>query len=205
MSNLLDVGCGEGVLSDFLMGPQRLKYFGIDVSSEAIKSARKRRSRESGLHSTNELYVIGPQQFQVAHALEYTPPPGVTYGAIVFNEMLYYTDYPRVLQRYISFLDPPDPAMSGRLTPDRREKGTPQSAAGSEAGVAGGQGGVIIISVWYSDGNEKMKDEIFAEAKRQMEEVDFMDLNGVSRNGAGQNAVKRRVAFHVACFRRRSN
>jgi len=204
-SNILDVGCGEGVLSDFLVGLQRQHYYGVDISSEAIKSARKRRSQDA--QSSTVPFSIKSQQFQVASALEYTPPPGVTFGAIVFNEMLYYTDYSKVIQRYMQFLDAPSASprtgLAAANTPDRREKGTPYSAAGSEAGVAGGQGGVIIISIWYSEGNERMKDEIFAEAKRQMEEVDFMDLSGVSRNGAGPNAVKRKVSFRVACFRKR--
>ena len=207
-SNILDVGCGEGVLSDFLVGLQKQHYYGVDISSEAIKSARKRRSQEFQSSTAAVPHPIGSQQFQVGSALEYSPPPGITFGAIIFNEMLYYTDYSKVIQRYIQFLDAPtrtglSAASLNTPAPDRREKGTPYSAAGSEAGVAGGQGGVIIISVWYSEGNERMKDEIFAEAKRQMEEVDFMDLSGVSRNGAGPNAVKRRVSFRVACFRKR--
>ena len=208
LSKLLDVGCGEGVLSDFMVGPQRQQYFGIDVSSEAIKTARKRRS-QAGPSSPADAYFISPHQFQVGTAMEYTPPAGVTFGAIVFNEMLYYTDFSQVIPRFIQFLDPPAPASpataASAAVQDRREKGTPASAAGTDAGVAGGQGGVIIISVWYSEDPSviKMKDDIFAVAKLHLEEVDCMDLTGVSRNGAGLNAVKRKVAFHVCAFRRR--
>jgi len=208
LSKLLDVGCGEGVLSDFMVGPQRQQYFGVDVSAEAIKSARKRRS-QAGPTSPTDAYFISPQQFQVASALEYIPPQGVTFGAIVFNEMLYYTDYSKVIQRFIPFLDPPTGSSSAAANSqlsDRREKGTPQSAAGSDGGVAGGQGGVIVISVWFSDdpGTAKMRDDIFSEARKHLDEVDFMDLHGVSRNGAGPNAVKRKVSFHIAAFKRRA-
>ena len=46
ISRLLDVGCGEGTLSDFLVGPgQRAGYLGIDVSGEAVRQARGKRAR----------------------------------------------------------------------------------------------------------------------------------------------------------------
>jgi len=208
LSNLLDVGCGEGVLSDFLHGPQRQKYYGVDVSSEAIKSARKRRSQE-GPPTDPYANPINPNQFQVSSAADYTPPSGVTFGAIVFNEMLYYTDYAKIIPKFASFLEPPSApanaaaATAGAAASDRREKGTPVSAAGSDAGVAGGQGGIMIISVWFSEGNEKMRDEIFNEARKHLEPVDVMELSGVSRNGAGPKAVKRKVNFRIECFRRR--
>lgn len=208
LSNLLDVGCGEGVLSDFLHGPQRQKYYGVDVSSEAIKSARKRRSQE-GPPTDPYANPINPNQFQVSSAADYTPPAGVTFGAIVFNEMLYYTDYAKIIPKFAAFLEPPSApanaaaATAGAAASDRREKGTPVSAAGSDAGVAGGQGGVMIISVWFSEGNEKMRDEIFNEARKHLEPVDVMELSGVSRNGAGPKAVKRKVNFRIECFRRR--
>ena len=82
---LLDVGCGEGVLADYLTHKQRKQYLGIDVSKEAIKIASRRRA---GL------------QFLQADALTYVPPDGVTYDVIVFNEMLYYTDHKEILKKY---------------------------------------------------------------------------------------------------------
>ena len=41
--NILDVGCGEGTLTDFLSSDQRKKYLGIDISSKAIKIAKSKR------------------------------------------------------------------------------------------------------------------------------------------------------------------
>lgn len=203
ISNLLDVGCGEGVLSDFLHGQQLQHYYGIDISPEAIKSARKKRSRENA--SATNPFFLSSDHFQVAAAMDFVPPAGLTYGAIVFNEMLYYTDYSKVLQKYAAYLEPPIVAGSALArnmqSADRREKGTPQSSAGSTSGVVAGQGGVIIISVWFSEGNEKMRDDIFGEARRIFESVDQMELSGISRNGAGPKAAKRRVSFHIECFR----
>jgi 2-polyprenyl-3-methyl-5-hydroxy-6-metoxy-1,4-benzoquinol methylase len=82
---VLDVGCGEGVLSDYLTHKQRKQYLGIDLSKEAIKIASRRRP---GL------------KFLQANALAYIPPEGVTYDVIVFNEMLYYTDHKEILKKY---------------------------------------------------------------------------------------------------------
>lgn len=82
---VLDVGCGEGVLSDYLTEKQRKQYLGIDVSKEAIKIANQRRE---GLN------------FLQTDALTFVPPDGVTYDVIIFNEMLYYTDHKDVLKKY---------------------------------------------------------------------------------------------------------
>lgn len=185
---LLDVGCGEAVLSDFLTGPQKPHYHGIDISVEAIKNARKRRA--SNFDPANPT-SLNPENLQVAGALEFMPPAGTTFGAIVFNEMLYYTDYTQVLQHYIPFLEPPSGA-------------TPQGgpAAGQEGGVAGGHGGVIIISCWYTMTNAAMKDGIFKEANRLLESIDSMELSGYSVElKAKKGTAQRKVWFHIEALR----
>lgn len=82
---ILDVGCGEGVLSDFLNVDQKKLYLGIDVSKAAITIAKRKRS---------------PLNFMQADATAFPPPVGYTYDVIVFNEMLYYTDHSALLKKY---------------------------------------------------------------------------------------------------------
>ena len=191
LSKLLDVGCGEAVLSDFLMGAQRQQYFGIDISAEAIKNARKRRASAYSPANPNS---INPENLQVVPALDYKPPPGVSFGAIVFNEMLYYTDYGRVLEHYIPFLEQPS-------RPQHAGAATDGPFGALEGGVSGGQGGVIIISCWYGETNEAMKDGIFKEAHRLLEPVDSMELSGSSWNQAKPKAPRRKVSFHIEALR----
>ena len=42
-NHLLDVGCGEGALSDLFLGPNAHHYHGIDVSKVAIEKAKIKR------------------------------------------------------------------------------------------------------------------------------------------------------------------
>lgn len=82
---ILDVGCGEGVLSDYLNEEQKKHYTGIDLSHEAIKIAKKKRETLS---------------FMQADASAFVPTPGQTYDIIVFNEMLYYMNHKEILEKY---------------------------------------------------------------------------------------------------------
>lgn len=82
---ILDVGCGEGVLSDYLNVDQKKLYLGIDLSSAAITIAKKKRSTLN---------------YMQADATAFPAPLGYTYDVIVFNEMLYYTDHSALLQKY---------------------------------------------------------------------------------------------------------
>lgn len=79
---ILDVGCGEGTLVDFLNDAQKNKYDGIDISSAAIAKAQKKRKGN----------------FVVADALEFLPKK--KYDVIIFNEVLYYLDEIAVLKKY---------------------------------------------------------------------------------------------------------
>lgn len=85
---LLDVGCGEGVLSDFLMPDERKRYIGVDISDIAIKNAKEKRHLNF-IASTAERYL-----------------PSERYDTIVFNEMLYYVNHRHVLKKYSRFLNP---------------------------------------------------------------------------------------------------
>lgn len=82
---ILDVGCGEGVLSDYLNEFQKKLYLGLDISYEAVRIARRKRSTLNFLQSDAKLFV---------------PPSGQQYDVIIFNEMIYYMDHLAVLKQY---------------------------------------------------------------------------------------------------------
>lgn len=84
---ILDVGCGEGVLSDYLNEDQKKLYLGVDLSHEAIRIAKKKRGTLNFLQADAKLYV---------------PPPGQQYDVIIFNEMIYYMDHLAILKQYSS-------------------------------------------------------------------------------------------------------
>ena len=88
-ASVLDVGCGEGMLSDFLTDSQKQKYLGIDVSETAIRKAKEKRKTVSFIHSTAE---------------EFVPPNGAKYNVIVFSEMLYYVNHMEIIKKYSQFL-----------------------------------------------------------------------------------------------------
>ena len=84
---ILDIGCGEGVLSDYLNEDQKKLYLGLDLSQEAIKLAKKKR---------------GNLNFIQGDALLYVPPAGELFDVIIFNEVIYYMDHLAVLKQYSS-------------------------------------------------------------------------------------------------------
>jgi 2-polyprenyl-3-methyl-5-hydroxy-6-metoxy-1,4-benzoquinol methylase len=111
---VLDVGCGEGVLFDYLHPKCVRQYFGIDWSPTAVANAARRSPRIS----------VACHDFET-----YEPPRGLVFDAIVFNEVLYYAESPvQLVDRYSAFLSPrgvfvismyegsePDPAHEERV------------------------------------------------------------------------------------------
>jgi SAM-dependent methyltransferase len=86
---VLDLGCGAGVLREHLREESLERYTGVDVSSEAIASARLGRHRRS--------------TFIAASIDEWHPDR--QYNAIVFNEVLYYLPEPlATMHRYAGWL-----------------------------------------------------------------------------------------------------
>ena len=85
--SILDVGCGEGILGDYLNQKQKQLYLGIDISAEAIKISKSKRS------TLNFLQV---------DAKKFVPLSGKSYDVIVFNEMIYYLDHKETLKKYSS-------------------------------------------------------------------------------------------------------
>lgn len=89
--DVLDVGCGEGILLRHLNEGEMGTYLGLDLSTQAIRRARAR--AESGRH------------FAVADAE--IPPVERRWNAIVLNEVLYYLDRPlAAVARYRRMLQP---------------------------------------------------------------------------------------------------
>jgi SAM-dependent methyltransferase len=71
---ILDVGCGEGILRDFLRTGGYRRYVGVDLSSVAIEAAR----RDAGPH---DAFVVGDAESYA---------PNESFDAVVLNECLYY-------------------------------------------------------------------------------------------------------------------
>jgi 2-polyprenyl-3-methyl-5-hydroxy-6-metoxy-1,4-benzoquinol methylase len=89
---ILDVGCGNGVLTGHLKTLPYQRYLGVDLSPEAIREA-------AGRHADAR------SAFQAADAKSFWPE-GV-FDLIVFNEILYYLGTPKdVLAHYRQFVAP---------------------------------------------------------------------------------------------------
>jgi 2-polyprenyl-3-methyl-5-hydroxy-6-metoxy-1,4-benzoquinol methylase len=175
LQHILDVGCGPGTLSDYLRGPQRKMYDGIDLSTTAIETARRLRSGTSAHHLIHAgVRPLRKEQFHQADCTEFKPPMEKDgeprkYGTIVFNEMLYYVDHKKVMQRFVQFLRP---------------------------------GGIFVISVWFNK-EKSLRDTIFADARSMFESVNEVEFTGTTYTGAKK--VKMPVSFHVEAFRPKSS
>ena len=86
---ILDVGCGEGVLHDYLTPAAQQAYTGLDISEAAISLARRQ-------HSSGKFIVTNSSEFETNERFD----------AIVFNECLYYFDDPASeMARYATMLN----------------------------------------------------------------------------------------------------
>jgi SAM-dependent methyltransferase len=107
--NLLDVGCGEGILLDRLGANDFSKYVGIDISQTAIELARKKRGDRSAFFQADAEQFI----------------PAESFDAIIFNEVLYYFADPlAVAQRYSSRLRPGGVLISSLYMDSERARAT---------------------------------------------------------------------------------
>jgi 2-polyprenyl-3-methyl-5-hydroxy-6-metoxy-1,4-benzoquinol methylase len=88
---ILDAGCGEGVLIDYL-DPSRIEYTGFDLSPTAIDRARQR-------------YCVG--NLCSCPIETFIPPENERYDVIVFNEVLSQVEHPiEEIDRFSTFLKP---------------------------------------------------------------------------------------------------
>lgn len=87
--NILEVGCGEGLLQERLCGDRYARYLGVDISENAI-------ARAASKQSENVEFVVGDAS---------TFRPEYRFDVVVFNESLEYFAQPeRLLRRYEEFL-----------------------------------------------------------------------------------------------------
>jgi len=83
--SVLDVGCGEAILRDWLRPLGYAAYVGVDLSEAALAAARR------GAEARDCLVAADAESYQ----------PDSVFDAIVFNEVLYYLDDPlAAAQRY---------------------------------------------------------------------------------------------------------
>ncbi|MFD2263154.1 class I SAM-dependent methyltransferase [Lacibacterium aquatile] len=88
--SLLDIGCGDGVLMDYLPVTKISRYVGVDLAQEALDRFR-------GLPVGGELACADLQSYQ----------PQGKFDAILFNEVLFFADDPAAeMARYKKFLTP---------------------------------------------------------------------------------------------------
>ena len=90
-STVLEIGCGEGAVSDFLTEIQKPGYVGVDISKEAIAIAKSKRQ-------------AGGMRF--VHAAAHKFQPSTKFDVIIFSEVLYYTEYEKIMDQYSNYLNP---------------------------------------------------------------------------------------------------
>ena len=89
---VLDIGCGAGQLFHLLDRTRVTSYMGVDFSAAAIEAARADPSVTTFVHASAETF---------------TPPAGVLFNSILFNEVAYFIEDPlEELHRYATFLAP---------------------------------------------------------------------------------------------------
>lgn len=89
-SSVLDIGCGEGAISDFLNVAQNSRYVGVDISKEAISVAKTSRGP--------------PRKF--VHAAAHLFSPIHKFDVIIFSDMLYYVEHEKILKQYSQYMNP---------------------------------------------------------------------------------------------------
>ena len=90
-SSVLEIGCGEGAVADFLTPAQVSGYVGVDISKEAIAIAKNKR-KTGGI--------------RFVHAAAHKFQPGNKFDVIIFSEVLYYTEYEKIMDQYENYLSP---------------------------------------------------------------------------------------------------
>lgn len=183
-TDILDIGCGEGILLDFLRKHRNTSYIGVDISSKAIEIATKKyaelitssqQSQSQQRSSSNNEMALRLVKFMKSRAENFNPQETqdvststipAKYDVIVFNEMLYYGDHLSLLKKYKALLKPH---------------------------------GIVIISVFFKSNLNGIKDTIFADAKTLFRRsLDEFTLHGLTRKRA--NWKQTPVSWAIAVF-----
>lgn len=109
LDSVLDIGCGEGLLYERLkpMGVDR--YVGVDLAPAALGIAD-----------------VDPQiaSLRVGDLHTFAAQPGETFSAVVFNEVLHFSEDPAAaVARYVPFLSPDGVIAISMYSPKRPESG----------------------------------------------------------------------------------
>jgi 2-polyprenyl-3-methyl-5-hydroxy-6-metoxy-1,4-benzoquinol methylase len=89
-ASILEIGCGEGAVTDFLPDSLKAHYVGVDISKEAIMIAKTKRRP--------------PIRF--VHAAAHRFEPNHKFDIVIFSEVLYYTEYEKIIDQYLNYLNP---------------------------------------------------------------------------------------------------
>ena len=129
LSSVLDVGCGEGNLCRYLLPHGLGDYLGVDLSGAALANA-------AGLY---------PQAaFRDADFNTFEPDQGATYSAILFNEVLSYTDdQAGQIARYRKWLRPDGVMVVSMYAPNRPASGAHAEIARAWKATDGAQWTVL--------------------------------------------------------------
>jgi 2-polyprenyl-3-methyl-5-hydroxy-6-metoxy-1,4-benzoquinol methylase len=170
---VLDVGCGEGILLDFIRKDRPIQYVGVDISAKAIEIANSKRAKSSS--TDDEMYFIQSSAYSFKPEerrfkdmkIENELHIPIKYDVIVFNEVLYYLRHKEIMKLYRSFLEPH---------------------------------GVVIISTFFKSNVNTIKDVIFADAKAEFKRtIDDFTLHGQTHKN--QNWKKVPTSFQIGVFR----
>ncbi|MTH98957.1 trans-aconitate 2-methyltransferase [Roseibium sp. RKSG952] len=108
-ADVLDIGCGEGLLYERLAPMGLKRYVGVDLSPASLEIANV----DPGIASlrAGDMHTFEPQE-------------GETFSAIVFNEVLHFADDPGALvARYVPFLKAGGVIALSMYSPKRAESG----------------------------------------------------------------------------------
>ena len=109
LESVLDVGCGEANLCRYLLAHGLRKYLGTDLSEAALAAAAGRYPKA---------------RFAKADFNTFEPAPGERFSAILFNEVLSYTEeQARQIARYRQWVRPGGIMVVSMYAPARASSG----------------------------------------------------------------------------------
>ena len=101
--HILEVGCGEGAVTDFLTPEQKHGYEGFDISEKAIQIAKKKRGNHTHSAGGGDISGNGLHFF---HANVHHVHLKRTYDVIICSEVLYYTEHESMIDKFTRALSP---------------------------------------------------------------------------------------------------
>lgn len=129
--HVLDAGCGEGVLINYL-DRSRLEYTGFDISLTAVCRAKEH-------YPSARLFRCSIEDF--------VPPEGVYYDIIIFNESLATLKRPiEMIDQFYSFLRPGGHIIVSQFQPENQNDNGALLTRMFEAELAAGRYRIVVRS-----------------------------------------------------------